>query len=228
MTELYFTSGEQFRKVERELPEGSPSQELTAAAEALVAGPTKSEAATEVETATQIPAGTDVEGVKLDGDTAVVAVSGEFTAGVPAEPGSRNRAESSELDARIAQVTYTMTQFPEVEKAKVVAGGTPVEPSPEVEADGPVQARAAFDRPERGPQRLDRPRGERSGSIRSLQERLAELKYLPKSAVDGVDGYRTQQAVLAFQSWRGLDRDGVVGPATKAALGEGKPAAAAR
>lgn len=220
--DLYFTSGEQFRKVERDLPAGSPTQELTAAAEALVDGPTKNEAATEVETATQIPDGTRLEDVTLEGGTAVVSVSDDFTEGVPADPADRNRAESSELDARIAQVTYTMTQFPEVKSTKIVAGGRPLEPSPEV-VPGVVQARAAFGKPQRGPRRLKRPKGERSSSVRSLQARLAELKYLPKSAVDGVDGYRTQQAVLAFQSWRGLDRDGVVGPATQAALEKANP-----
>lgn len=86
-----------------------------------------------------------------------------------------------------------------------------------------VQRRADFDKPEEGPQRFERPKGERGLSVKALQKRLAELKYLPKSAVDGVDGYRTQQAVLAFQSWRGLDRDGVVGPATSAALRKASP-----
>ena len=59
--------------------------------------------------------------------------------------------------------------------------------------------------------------------MRALQERLAELRYLPERAVDGVEGYRTQQAVIAFQSWRGLERDGIVGPKTQAALDRASP-----
>ncbi len=217
--DLYFTAGEQFRRVARDIPVGPPAEELTAAAEALVAGPTPREAATEVETTTQIPAGTKVEGVELDGDTATVSMSGDFTTGVPAEADERDRAERSELDARLAQVTYTLTQFPQVEDVKVVVGGDPVEAA----GTGRVQGRPEFERPRRGPPALDRPRGERSLSVKALQQRLAELRYLPKSAVDGVDGYRTQQAVLAFQSWRGLERDGVVGPATRAALAKASP-----
>jgi peptidoglycan hydrolase-like protein with peptidoglycan-binding domain len=54
--------------------------------------------------------------------------------------------------------------------------------------------------------------------VRKLQKRLWRLGYLPSSAIDGLDGYRTQQAVMAFQSWEGLDRDGVAGPMTKGAL----------
>lgn len=217
--ELYFTSGEQFRTVEREIPAGAPEAELEAAANALVAGPTKREARTEVETTSQIPVGTEVEGVELDGGIATVAVSDQFTRGVPERPSARDRSERAEIDARLAQVTYTLTQFPGVERAKVVAGGSPVAPGER----GAAQRRTDFDRPAQGPQRRERPRGGRSLSIKALQQRLAELRYLPRGAVDGVDGYRTEQAVLAFQSWRGLERDGIVGPATRAALAKASP-----
>lgn len=217
--ELYFTSGEQFRTVEREIPAGGAGPQLRMVAEALVAGPTGREARTEVETTTQIPPGTELKGVRVDDGTATVAVTGEFTRGVPAQPSARDSAERAELDARLAQVTYTMTQFPGIERARVVAGGRPVAPS-----GGPAaQTRADLDRPEHGPQRRERPRGERSRSVAALQRRLAELRYLPRSAVDGINGYRTQQAVLAFQSWRGLERDGIVGPATRAALAKASP-----
>lgn len=218
-TDIYFTTGEQFRTVERNLPEGTPEQELTDAAEALLAGPTKREAATEVETTSQIPEGTEVRAVDLDGDTATVAVTPEFTRGIPTDPAARTRSERAEIDARLAQVTYTLTQFPGVERTKVVAGGRAVEPG----GGSPAQDRDDLEAPAQGPQALQRPRGERSLSVKALQQRLAELKYLPKSAVDGIDGYRTQQAVLAFQSWRGLARDGVVGPATQAALAKASP-----
>ena len=217
--QLYFTAGEQFRTVERKIPVGPPARELHAAAAALIAGPTPREARTEVTTASQIPAGTELRGVTLADGTATVAVSGEFTRGVPARPGARDRAERAEIDARLAQVTYTLTQFPGVERARVVAGGEPVAPG----AGGAEQARADLERPERGPRPIDRKAGGRSLSVRALQQRLAELRYLPRRAVDGVNGYRTEQAVLAFQSWRGLERDGIVGPATRAALAKASP-----
>ena len=102
---------------------------------------------------------------------------------------------------------------------KVVAGGEPVEP---VEPR-PELKREDYAKPEGGPERIQRAKGERGSGVRQLQTRLAELRYLPKRAIDGVDGYRTQQAVIAFQSWRGLERDGVVGPATSAALAKASP-----
>ncbi|MBA2522219.1 MAG: GerMN domain-containing protein, partial [Solirubrobacterales bacterium] len=113
---VFFTTGEQFRKVERPLPEGE--DELMAATEALVEGPTPRERNAEVEAQTQIPASTELDDVSVDGDTAVVEVSPQFTAGIPADPARRSRAEESELDARLAQVTYTLTQFPQVKAAK--------------------------------------------------------------------------------------------------------------
>jgi putative cell wall-binding protein len=43
-----------------------------------------------------------------------------------------------------------------------------------------------------------------------LEQRLADLTYRP-GPIDGVFDKRTYQAVLAFQKWEGLSRDGVVG-----------------
>ncbi|MDA0180047.1 L,D-transpeptidase family protein [Solirubrobacter phytolaccae] len=53
---------------------------------------------------------------------------------------------------------------------------------------------------------------------KDVQTKLAALGYLPTSAITGAFDYRTMQAVLAFQAWTGLDRDGVVGPMTLAKL----------
>jgi lipoprotein-anchoring transpeptidase ErfK/SrfK len=51
-----------------------------------------------------------------------------------------------------------------------------------------------------------------------VQERLVELGYLLESEVDGQLGPATQNAVIAFQKWQGLERDGQVGSNTRAAL----------
>jgi hypothetical protein len=51
-----------------------------------------------------------------------------------------------------------------------------------------------------------------------VQRCLAALHYLPQGAVSGVDDYRTQQALMAFQAWSGLARDGVDGHKTRARL----------
>ena len=78
------------------------------------------------------------------------------------------------------------------------------------ERAGPAPA-AAAERP--APRRVVdlRPTG-------TLQARLTALGFLARGGVDGRLGPRTVHAVLAFQKWAGLERDGAAGPATRAAL----------
>jgi hypothetical protein len=64
---------------------------------------------------------------------------------------------------------------------------------------------------------------------RGVQIRLAELGYLDPRDVTGSTDYLTEQALLAFQGWEGLDRTGTVTGQTQIALfGAGKPRPAAR
>lgn len=204
---IYFTAGEQFMPVGQVPPPGGSP--LEAAANELLAGPAKRDRRQGVDT--QIPEGTELDDVSVSDDgTAVVEVSREFLNGVPAKAADRTPEEEAELDARLGQVTYTLTRFDRVEATKVVAGGVAVEPALD---------RADYRAPRQGPKREAHPlAASKTLATRDVQKRLAQLGYLPKSAVDGAPGYRTQQAVVAFQAWEGLGRDGVVGPLTTAAL----------
>jgi peptidoglycan hydrolase-like protein with peptidoglycan-binding domain len=60
-------------------------------------------------------------------------------------------------------------------------------------------------------------RGDRGPAVQALNERLSELGYLP-AAAGSTFGEATFHGVVAFQKWEGLARDGIVGPATSAAL----------
>jgi peptidoglycan hydrolase-like protein with peptidoglycan-binding domain len=60
-------------------------------------------------------------------------------------------------------------------------------------------------------------------NARQVQEALVRLKYLPPDAVTGAFDYRTSQAVMAFQSWEGLQRDGIVGKQTAHKLEVAQP-----
>ncbi|ROS76757.1 peptidoglycan-binding protein [Cellulomonas sp. PhB143] len=62
--------------------------------------------------------------------------------------------------------------------------------------------------------------GDAGADVTALQQRLVDLGYWG-TAVDGSFGNGTTQAVWAFQKAAGLARDGVVGPATQAALDRG-------
>lgn len=60
--------------------------------------------------------------------------------------------------------------------------------------------------------------GSSGEQVRTLQSKLKQWGYYSGS-VDGVFGSKTQEAVKYFQRRNGLTADGVVGPATAAALG---------
>ena len=54
--------------------------------------------------------------------------------------------------------------------------------------------------------------------IKAVQTELKEAKFDP-GGVDGLYGPRTDQALRAFQSAKGLEPDGILGPKTLQALG---------
>jgi peptidoglycan hydrolase-like protein with peptidoglycan-binding domain len=60
--------------------------------------------------------------------------------------------------------------------------------------------------------------GSRGPLVAAVQKRLVTLTFLAPSSRTGVFGHRTEQAVMGFQGWVGLPRDGVVGTATFRAL----------
>jgi hypothetical protein len=66
--------------------------------------------------------------------------------------------------------------------------------------------------------------GSRGAAVHALQERLVELGYLSPAGESGIYRQTTWHAVVAFQGWHGLRRDGIAGPATRGALASaGRP-----
>ncbi|CAB4878430.1 unannotated protein [freshwater metagenome] len=203
---LYFTAGEQLRIVDRRLSENSTT--LLPALRALLSGPTSAERARGADT--QIPRGVKLRSVTVTaGGGATVVFTQGFLKDIPVDAAQRTSRQTAALRARLAQVIFTVTQFGDIDEARVVAG--------EVTIDEDV-SREDYATPSRPPKPQVIPPGEAIPGTRAVQERLTALGYLPASAVDGLAGYRTQQAIMAFQAWNGLDRDGVVGPATSAKL----------
>ncbi len=200
---VFATEGEQFDPVEHEVP---AHEAPLAATRALLNAPADR---------TFIPKGTTVKDVRVTGDgEATVKLSDEFLGDIPPNPAARNRREKEAVEGRVAQVTYTLTSLGNVQKVRVQSGGITVA----------SKDRADFAEPKRKPQLPGRGEstGPRSTGTRVLQQQLADLGYLPQSGVDGELGYQTEQAVMAFQSWEGLDRDGVAGPLTRASLAKAK------
>jgi L,D-transpeptidase-like protein/sporulation and spore germination protein/putative peptidoglycan binding protein len=156
---------------------------------------------------TFVPKGTRVLHASRSGSTATVDLSAVFATG---------RLEWRR--ARLAQLVYTVTSLRGVRSVAVLVGGEVPTGFPPFDLSEPL-TRTDIARPKKklrpNPQpRLKPP----SAATRKLQQRLADLSFLPFEDVDGRLGPETSFAITAFQKWAGLGRDGVAGPATTKAL----------
>ena len=110
---VFFIRDEKIATVHRSVPK---TQQVAAAAMAeLLAGPTTEDEAAGMTTA--IPEGTEYLGTTIDEGVATVDLSGEFESG----------GGSFSVAARLAQVVYTLTQFPTVDFVTFTLDGEPVD-----------------------------------------------------------------------------------------------------
>jgi lipoprotein-anchoring transpeptidase ErfK/SrfK len=197
-----FLQGEQVVYVDRN---GSTLRQAVAA---LLAGPTAAERTRQV--ASAVPAGTPLRVVSVANGVATVDLGERFATGVKA----------ASLSARVTQLVLTATSVQGVKSVRLlVKGGTPLGLFPGHVTSRPITLRDVT-RPDVPPPGAPAPGPptDPTAAVRALQQRLADLSFLPTEAVDGKAGEQTRFAVIAFQKWQGLDRDGVAGPATQVAL----------
>ena len=181
---VFFTRDSRLQTVERPLATGADA--IQAAASALFAGPRSVERRDGIRTA--IPRGIRMTEFQVVDGTVFIRVPEAFAAG----------GDGGALQLRLAQVVYTVTQAPGVGAVRILLGDEPV-PAPG-EDPGAVLSRAALPPVEIiGPVPV---------TIRQVQERLIQMKYLPRGAATGRLDYRTSQALLAFQATEGLSRTG--------------------
>lgn len=107
---VYFLRGETVAPVGRDVDVASPAR---GAVEALLAGPTGADGGL----VSNVPAGTRLLGLDISGDVATVDLSSEFSSG----------GGSLSMLTRVAQVVYTLTQFPTVSSVAFHIDGQPVE-----------------------------------------------------------------------------------------------------
>jgi Sporulation and spore germination/Immunoglobulin-like domain of bacterial spore germination len=107
--QVWLQRGGRLWVVKREQPVTmSPAR---AAVRSLLAGPTVAEADAGV--ATQVPSGTDLLGLGVADGTATVDVSDRFGAG----------SGAASVRMRLAQLTYTLTQFPAIDRVRLLIDG---------------------------------------------------------------------------------------------------------
>ena len=109
---VYFLRGEKLGVAERRAPRSEAV--ATAAMTALCLGVTEEERQAGLGSA--VPAGTELLGVTVEDGVATVDLSGEFTSG----------GGSLSMQARVAQVVYTLTQYPTVESVAFRVDGEPL------------------------------------------------------------------------------------------------------
>lgn len=110
---VYFARGEYLGVVTRTVPE-TPAI-ARAAIEELLAGPTAAEEGWGF--GSEIPKGTRLLGLTIDGGTARVDLSGDFESG----------GGMLSVTMRLAEVVYTLTQFPAVERVVLMMDGEVVD-----------------------------------------------------------------------------------------------------
>jgi hypothetical protein len=208
VAKVFFVKGSQFAPRSRTVPPGKAA--ATAAIEALLAGPTASERAVGIDTT--LPRGTKLASLTIKDGIATVGLTRAQTAATAFDVSLR--------PARAAQVVYTLTAIPGVEQVRINVNGV----NRATFIGSKLAVRGALDKHDLSkPITLPKkptlvPRGPAPADPRGVQRRLASLRYLPSDAVTGAWNERTRHAVIAFQAWHRLDRDGIVGPQTLAAL----------
>jgi hypothetical protein len=166
---------------------------IPAAVRALLRGPNGSERARGVRTA--VPVHTPLRSVAVQRQIVTVDLGGRFAAG----------RDETALRARIAQVVRTVSSVRGVVGVRIlVEGGVPLGLFPDLDLRRPLRPGTVALR--RGP------------STRELQQLLADLGFLQPARITGAVDDSTTVAVLEFQKWAGLQRDGVLGPQTVSLL----------
>jgi len=201
-TRVAFVQGEQNVFVTR------PGDGLQAALQGLLAGPTAAERKTQIRT--YVSGATPILSVSQQGAVATVDLGDRFVSGT----------RSDAINARLSQLVATVTAVPGVTSVQVlIDGGVPYGLFPGIDATAPLTVARLRTPSVAPPPTPVTPSGPVTGGTRAAQQRLADLGYLLPGDVDGRLGPATTAAVIAFQKWEGLQRDGVIGPRTLAALG---------
>jgi lipoprotein-anchoring transpeptidase ErfK/SrfK len=202
---VYFTKGEQLAPVDREVPNGAGV--VAATVQELLDGPTKAE--TRAGYGSAIPDGSQLASARIDAAQrlAILDFSGAFGS-AKALPNSDDQFREV-YGARLAQVVYTISALTGLDSVSVHVPGQSAR----------TLSRADFERTRFTTPQTPKVKTPAPADPRAVQTALAALGYLPPEAVTGTFDYRTQQAVVAFQAWEGLGRDGVVGPQTAKRLG---------
>ena len=160
----------------------------------LLAGPTPAERSRGVRSA--VPHATELRSLTVSRRIVTVDLGARFAAG----------SDARSLQDRVGQLLRTIRGVPGVLGVRVlVDGGVPVGLFPGYDLRRPVTAAIE-------------PAAVREPTVRDYQQILVDLGFMAPTGLTGIVDMQTSTAVLGFQKWAGLPRDGTLGEATMAAL----------
>jgi lipoprotein-anchoring transpeptidase ErfK/SrfK len=198
---VWFLQGEQLVPVTRT---GSTPQ---VAVQALLKGPTPAEY--KLGFRTYIPAATTLRSVSVAGGMVTIDLSLPFALG----------DNGPNLDARLSELVHTATGFDGITRVQLlVNGGTVYGMFPGIVTALPISIQQLETPSVPAWRAVSAPPGPAVTGLLAAQRRLVSLGFLLPGDANGQDGPQTQTAVLAFQKWEGLTRDGVLGQQTMASL----------
>jgi L,D-transpeptidase catalytic domain/Sporulation and spore germination/Putative peptidoglycan binding domain len=158
--------------------------------DALLSGPTKAERARGISTA--IPARTPLISVGVQKRIVTVNLGGKFAMGV----------DKTSLRDRVGQLIRTLRAVPGITAVKVrIEGGIPVGLFPGYDLGRAVSEPLV-------------PEQNRAPTVRETQQLLIDLGFMDRSGLTGEIDSQTSTAVLGFEKWSGLTRDGILSAAT--------------
>jgi hypothetical protein len=157
---------------------------LPALVRSLLAGPTRRERLQGLTTA--IPSGTEVNDIRIARRVVTIDLGARFAAG---------RDERS-LQRRVGQLLRTLRSVPGVAGVRVrIEGGVPVGMFPGYDLRGTVREPLA---------------DAKAPTLRDLQQLLVDLGFMAPTGITGGAGDELSTAVLAFEKFEGLPRDGIL------------------
>jgi hypothetical protein len=167
---------------------------LELAVQQLLAGPTAAERSRGIRSA--VPARTPLRSVTVAHRVVTVDLGARFAAG----------RDDKLLQQRVGQLVRTLRGVPGVRAVKVlVDGGVPYGLFPGYDLSKPVAAPVE-------------PVAQREPTTREIQQRLVDLGFMAASGLTGQVDTQTSTAILGFEKWANLPRDGVLGTTTLAVL----------
>ena len=166
---------------------------IEGAVQELLAGPTPAERTRGVRSA--VPRSTPLLSVTISRRVVTVDLGARFAAG----------RDEEALHGRVSQLVHTVRSIPGVLAVRLlIDGGVPVGLFPGYDLRHPVTV--AIDS------------GPRQPTTRDFQQQLVDLGFMAPSGLTGTIDSQTSTAVLGFQKWANLGRDGTLGAATIVAL----------